>query len=293
MRRTKTFPQKIEKQAIYNYIVNKQGLQTAGREFGISQPMMEQILKKYSIPKRTYSEAKQGGRKYPCDDNFFKRQSHEMAYVLGFIAANGCVSSKENRISIEVQESDRQILERIKEVTKVTRPITIQLRKNGKRTAMLRNWSSEWKSDLAHYGVTNKKTLTLKPPTMLAPEYRIDYIRGYFDGDGSICSCNNKSQKGYGHTANRFEIAGTSKQAMEWIYLELIRHYHIMMNALTSEKLDGGVTMYKVRACGGKELRAIYNLFYSSEGTMCLLRKKEKFETILNTPRDSNSSDEE
>ena len=61
MGRTKNFSEDIEKKAIYNYVVNKQGLGTAGKEFGISQYMMEKILKKYQIPKRTYTEAKQKG----------------------------------------------------------------------------------------------------------------------------------------------------------------------------------------------------------------------------------------
>lgn len=293
MGRTKTFPKEIEEKAIYNYVVNKQGLQSAGREFGISQFMMEQILKKYGIPKRTYTEAKQSARKYPCNDNFFKTQSHNMAYVLGFIAADGYVSAKENCVSIELQKRDRQILEDIKTLTGITRPITEQLRNNGKYTVCLRNWSKEWKNDLAHYGITNKKTLTLAPPTLLLPEYRIDYIRGYFDGDGSVSACEGRNGKGCVYQVNRFEISGASKKAIEWMRLELIQHYHIMLNAPCSDQLDSGVTMYKIRASSRQAIQTIYNLFYQDPNAIYLKRKKEKFETILNIPRDSNSSVEE
>ena len=110
MGRTKNFSEQIEKQAIFNYIEKKQGLCTAGKEYGISQHMMEKILKKYGITKRTYTEAKQEGRKYPCNDNFFKIQNADMGYILGFIAADGYISSKENCISIEIQEQDKDIL---------------------------------------------------------------------------------------------------------------------------------------------------------------------------------------
>lgn len=293
MGRTKTFPKEIEEKAIYNYIVNKQGLQSAGREFGISQFMMEQILKKYGIPKRTYTEAKQDGRKYPCNDYFFKTQNHNMAYILGFIAADGYISKKENCISIELQERDKEILDSIKRVTGVTRPIKIQLRKNGKYTATLRNWSKEWKDDLRHYGIIPKKTFTLTPPDLLAPEYRIDYIRGYFDGDGSIYALNGKNAKGRTYQINRFEISGVSKKVIEWIRLELIQHYNIILNPLKTDHLDSGITMYKIQTGNRKEIQSIYNLFYQEPNCICLKRKKEKFKTILNIPRDSNSSDEE
>lgn len=293
MGRTKTFSEEIEKRAIYNYVVNKQGLQSAGREFGISQFMMEQILKKYGIPKRTYIEAKQDGRKYPCNDFFFKVQSHNMAYILGFIAADGYISKKENCISIELQECDKELLEDIKRITGVTRPIKSQLRKNGKYTATLRNWSKEWKDDLRHYGIIPKKTFTLTPPDLLAPEYRIDYIRGYFDGDGSIYTLNGKNAEGRTYQINRFEISGASKKVIEWIRLELIQRYNIILNPLKTEHLDSGITMYKIQTGDKKEIQSIYSLFYQEPNCICLKRKKEKFKTILNIPRDSNSSDEE
>lgn len=43
---------------IYNYCVLKQGLQTAGKDFGYSQYMVEKLLKERGIQKRTYVEAK-------------------------------------------------------------------------------------------------------------------------------------------------------------------------------------------------------------------------------------------
>ena len=78
MGRTKNFSEEIEKQAIFNYIEKKQGLATAGKEFGITQYMMEKILKKYGIVKRNYIEAKQQSRKYPSNDDLFKIQISDM-----------------------------------------------------------------------------------------------------------------------------------------------------------------------------------------------------------------------
>lgn len=293
MGRTKNFSEEIEKQAIFNYIEKKQGLVTAGKEFGISQYMMEKILKKYGIPKRTYTEAKQKGRKYPCDDDFFKIQNPDMAYILGFIASDGYISAKENCISIEILQKDKDILFQIAEKTGVTRPISLQTRNNGCETATLRNWSAFWKQDLSHYGIVNNKTFTLKPPTLLLPEYRIDYIRGYFDGDGSISTTEAKNGKEIIYNKNSFEIVGASKSTMDWIREELINHYHIILNKPGHYTTENGTVMYKIITTDKKQIQKIYDLFYNTESNLYLNRKKEKFEAILNIPRDSNSSIEE
>ena len=91
MGRTKELSEEIERKIIYNYVELKQGLNTVGRNFGVSQYMVEKTLKKYGIKKRTYTEAKQTGRKFPCNDNFFKVQNSNMAYILGLLAADGSV----------------------------------------------------------------------------------------------------------------------------------------------------------------------------------------------------------
>lgn len=293
MGRTKNFSEEIEKQAIFNYIEKKQGLATAGKEFGISQYMMEKILKKYGIPKRTYTEAKQEGRKYPCNDDFFKIQSPDMAYILGFIASDGYISAKENCISIEILQKDKDILFQIAEKTSVTKPISLQTRNNGCETATLRNWSASWKQDLSHYGIVNNKTFTLKPPTLLLPKYRIDYIRGYFDGDGSISTTKAKNSKEIIYDKNSFEIVGVSKPTIDWIREELINHYHIILNKPGYYTTNTGTVIYKIITTDKKEIQKIYNLFYTTDSGLFLQRKKEKFETILNIPRDSNSSTEE
>lgn len=290
MGRTKNFSEEIEKQAIFNYIEKKQGLATAGKEFGITQHMMEKILKKHGIVKRTYTEAKQQGRKYPCNDDFFKIQTADMGYILGFIAADGYISAKENCVSIEILQQDKDILFQIAEKMDVTRPVTLQIRNNGCQTATLRNWSASWKQDLSHYGIINNKTFTLKPPTLLLPKYRIDYIRGYFDGDGSISTTKVKNSKEIIYNKNSFEIIGASKPAMDWIREELINHYHIILNKTGHYITENGTVIYKIITTDKKQIQKIYDLFYNTESNLYLNRKKEKFETILNIPRDSNSS---
>lgn len=274
MGRTKELSEEVERKIIYNYIELKQSLGTVGKDFGVTQYMVEKTLKKYGVKKRTYTEAKQARRKFPCNDNFFKVQSSNMAYILGLLAADGSISKKENLIAIQLKATDKEILEKISEKTQNTRPLESYTRKEtGYEISSFRVWSAEWKKDLAHYGIMPEKTFTLQPPDFLLPEYRIDYIRGYFDGDGSVYHLDSQNRL-------FFEIAGASKVMIDWIRNELTNHYHIFINKELIETKPNGTIMYKVKIGSIEELNKLYTLLYKDK-ELFLARKKEKFYSLL------------
>ena len=127
------------RQAIIDAYLSGKGLVSAGAPYGCSQKVVETILKRAGIKKRTYEEAKQIQRMYSLNDNFFKTQSSEMAYILGFIAADGNVAKKENSISIQLQKEDAELLEKIKNITHVGVTSAIDLsdtRKNDIRSKL-------------------------------------------------------------------------------------------------------------------------------------------------------------
>lgn len=287
MGRTKEIPAEIEKQIIHNYLERFQGLETAGRQYGISSHFVTKILNKYGIHKRTYTEAKQIGRKYKCDDNFFKIQSENMAYILGLLASDGNVSKKENLVAIQLLSSDKEILEKISQVTQNERPLETYIRKTtGHKITSFRVWSKIWKDDLAHYGIIPEKTFKLTPPCLLNNKYNIDFIRGYFDGDGSIY---------YLKKSNRVfvDIVCASKNMIDWIHDILVNQYHIIINRPLIETRPNGTKMYKIRIGSKEEIKKLYHLFYHNNvnNLLFLNRKKEKFCSLLNIPRDSNSLD--
>lgn len=286
MGRIKEVDYNIERQIIDNYQNKQMSLTKAGKPFGLSQYMVEKTLKKYGIKKRTYTEAKQLGRKYPCDDNFFKNQNENMAYILGFLAADGNVSKKENLIAIQLLASDKELLEQFRQITKNTRPLEYYTRKETSHEIVsFRVWSKAWKDDLNHYGITPQKTFNLIPPTFLNSDYYIDYIRGFFDGDGSIYAVKNE-------IIVRVQFMCMCKNFIEWLRSILVNQYHILCNNLTTSYTQNNKIYYKFIIGDKKELQKLYHLFYDNK-TLYLPRKKEKFELLLNIPRDSNSSSKE
>ena len=264
--------EEIKNKVIYNYLHLGQGLEKAGVEFGLSGFMVKEILKEKEIKQRTYVEAKQTLRKYKVDDNFFKTQSPNMAYILGFLAADGNVAKNENQISIQLQKADEDFLEKIRNITKSTRPLKYYLTNAGNPTCKMSVWSSEWKKDLAIYHIVPVKTFILQPPDRLNPKYYIDYIRGYFDGDGSI-TVNNENYN------REFKIVGASKEVIHWMYEELIKLG--VLNLYTKiTYTDHDVPMYNLYATSKTTIKQIQNLFYYSENVLCLERKRNKFNLI-------------
>lgn len=202
-----------------------------------------------------------------------------MAYILGLIASDGNVAKKGNQISIQLLSKDRDILKKIKNVTKSSHPLDRYVTKDGKDTTKFAVHSAEWKKDLANYGIVPAKTFNLTPPLFLHPSYKIDYIRGYFDGDGCITF-------GEHSTSPSWSIVGASYPVVLWIKETLANDYGIITNFIETSVLPSGKKMYKITYYGFTKIKSIYNVLYT-DSPFFLQRKKEKFQTILNTPRDS------
>ena len=259
---------------IYNYTVLHQGLQTCGKEFGYSQFLVEKLLKERGIQKRNYTESKQCSRKYSINDNYFKVQNSNMAYILGFLASDGNISKKENCITLELNREDKYILEKIAKELQCTRPIKDYITSLGKKSSKLQFWSAEIKKDLAIYNIVPDKTFTLKPPIFLKEDFYIDFIRGYFDGDGSVYIKDNKRKI--------IQFDGASKEMITWIR-NVLNSYGITTNSLSTYLTEKGKIMYRLTYYNQEIVNNIYNLFYKDK-EFFLIRKKEKFSQETSLP---------
>lgn len=125
-------------------------------------------------------------RKYNQD--FFKRWSTKMAYVLGFFAADGSMyQTRRGTHYIEFQITDRILLKEIQKLLGSDHKISLRRRKKNihKDIYRLQIGSRIIFSDLAQLGMTQAKSKTLKLPDI--PErYFSHFLRGYFDGDGNV-----------------------------------------------------------------------------------------------------------
>ena len=126
------------------------------------------------------------------NENFFKVWSNDMAYVLGFWWADGNLYyDKKDKIyifSITQHKKDRYILENILRVMGCNTSI-----KNGRENCLyIKINNQEICRDIIKLGGCVKKSLVIKFPNV-PKKYLHDFVRGYFDGDGTITSKKGKS----------------------------------------------------------------------------------------------------
>lgn len=133
--------------------------------------------------------------KYTYDRNYFETiDSADKAYWLGFIHADGCVSINDKlnscELSIKLQSKDINHLRKFNKCINGNNKIDTFYREcnlNGKifNGCQIRLYSEKIVHDLSKYGIVPNKSLVIgfpNLPTSLIP----DFIRGVFDGDGSI-----------------------------------------------------------------------------------------------------------
>ncbi len=130
-------------------------------------------------------------KKYSVDLNYFLVPNLENSYWAGFIAADGCILSKGNYITIQIQESDRNHLEKFAKCISYDGIITKSIRERNDKMyeycAISINSDQSTISDLENnFNITQRKTYTLKPPSDLDESCRLSYIMGYIDGDGWV-----------------------------------------------------------------------------------------------------------
>lgn len=264
---------------VYNaYTKENRGLSYCSKLVNASPSTIRRILVEHGIAIRNFSEAAKlsnKNRELYKDKNYFKHPSHNMAWILGFIASDGTVRKDKNEIKIGLSIKDKEILEKIKQELQLQVDIKEYITGNGYEACSLTWTCEEHKQDLALYGITPQKTFTLKPPIKLPKEFYIDYIRGYFDGDGSINLIPNSNSRGNGNL--RWQICGANKEFLQWIIDTLYTEYSIQkVNIYQQLRIN---TLYYFQY-SSRATRQIYNILYSNN-SLYLQRKKERFDEII------------
>lgn len=172
-------------QAILDYVnLNKSARQVA-KDYGLSKDKVTNELNKRGLmrPRKDNS----------YDKSFFKViDTEEKAYWLGFIYADGCVKSGgKDVLEICLSIQDKHHLEKFK--NHINFKGEIKEKSVGKyQSCRLRLFGKEIVEDLISHGAYPRKSLILKFPKTVPNHLIHHFIRGYFDGDGSVYVSNTK-----------------------------------------------------------------------------------------------------
>lgn len=232
--------------------------------YGVSEKVIKRILKENNIQIRQVQQSNK--RKYNINDNYFDKENSNMAYIMGFWAADGNVSNKENRLDLELHSKDIEILEKINKELQNERPIKRYECQSGYIKNKVLFWSSKIKKVFNDYGIVPNKTYSkdFHAPYKLNKKYWIDYIRGFFDGDGSIKISGNSLT---------FDLNCLNKNFLIDIQKFLKEYYNIKSN------ISWSGTVYRLYTYG-EESKKIYSVLYTPN-SLYLKRKFKRWNELL------------
>lgn len=251
-----------------------------------NQYSIEKVLAMNGVYKRNKQEARQiyehinknkigtNGRKYTLNYDYFKTWSHDMAYILGFIASDGYVRN-DGVLKISLKRSDKKLLEDIKEKLEYTGEIideVAKIKSKSYNTSTLKIHCKSLVEDLIKHGIIQNKSLKVRLPIM-PEEFKIDFIRGYFDGDGSIGEIKlAKTTK----TQIRFRICSGSYDMLN----DIVEYFYSLQIGKVKISKSKNKTLYNILYSTLSSIK-IHELFYNQENCLYLERKKLKFDELI------------
>lgn len=211
--------------------------------------------------------------------DFFATWSSNMAYILGYFAADGCmVKNARGGCYIEFTSTDRILLEQVA-VSTGSKNVISQRNVADDRWRpqyRLQIGSVHWFQNLLQLGFTPNKSNTLQLPSVPSRYFR-DFVRGYFDGDGCVYFniLSYSGRKNPRHVLLTSFTSG-SKTFLEKLLLRM-REFGIC-GGYIRQKAHG----YDLQFSHGDSL-ALYRLIYNNGKTtgLFLPRKYEHFQKGL------------
>lgn len=200
-------------------------------------------------------------KKYSINEDFFNVQSHDMYYILGFIYADGCIRLKDYRLEFHLKKTDRNLLSRILSEMRSNHRI-YDTDKSAKVVIANKNIYYS----LLKYGLHDRKSLDLDFP-YIPKEYMSDFIRGFFDGDGSV------AKKHY-----YVKILGT-KPFLEKLK-GILEHNGIKVHSIVEanpNKVDSSHLTYVLYITKKDECEKFGNFIYQNNPKLYLGRKYIRF----------------
>lgn len=159
----------------------KKSVKEIQEQLKVTKDEIKKALESFGYSTRTYTDL------YSINHLYFNQiDSFEKAYWLGFLYADGCVHA--NKVCLELKDLDH--VEKFKKAIS-TEGYSIRVREDKRFTPACITYCFQVKSeqmveDLKKWGCVPQKSLKIDHIPDIGEDYIFHFIRGYFDGDGSI-----------------------------------------------------------------------------------------------------------
>ena len=248
--------------------------------FPISQVAINKLLRRNGYDAKSASELK---RKYPIVEDFFDEiDTEEKAYFLGFLYADGYNNTDRNSVALSLKEDDKEILIRLNSLLQPTKPLGYYKKNKLKRG--FENSQNEYRLVIANKHISERlvelgcgkaKTHNLTFPTEeQVPSHLIrHFVRGYFDGDGSVS----------GDKQKQFSFVGTIDFLLPLQQI-LVKELNFSKTKLDQRHEDREDSIRALRYCGINQCITFRDWLYK-DATIYLERKKNIFDSCISFER--------
>jgi len=164
------------------YVESGKGTRKVGEKFGISKDKVNKYVREAGVVRSNHF--------LTYNKRYFEHiDTEHKAYWLGFIMADGNIYDYTKRpkysLDIALQAKDKGHLEKLSKELSYTGEIRERLIAGKYPSCRLQLHGKEIVNDLTELGCGPNKTMSLQVPK-IPKELLRHFIRGYFDGDGSI-----------------------------------------------------------------------------------------------------------
>jgi hypothetical protein len=191
------------------------------------------------------------------DDYFETIDTEDKAYFLGLLFADGNIYAARNRVQLTLANEDAYILQAFATAIGYTGKMYIDREKYSKLILP----SKKMCEDLIKLGCTPNKSLTLQFPTEVSDKLMHHFIRGCFDGDGSV------SRRG-----NSFNVNFTSSESFMIEFMNLLNLLNIDTTGSKKRYESHELSAYQVYI-RANSARSFFDYIYNN-ATFFLVRKK-------------------
>lgn len=254
---------------------NNMSLRKIEEVFGVTRTTVAKFLEKQGIKTTKGNHY----RKYFHQEDFFEIINNEdKAYWLGFMYADGYISEKRNGygqdlFGITLSTEDENHLLKFKQTINATNPITYDDSKNGNKQCRILLTSQKTVNDLISQGCFKHKSLILEPPQKVPNELIFHFIRGYFDGDGSITKTKTPNRN-FSTEEYHYGVNITCTENFAYWLLDFLKLGGSVVKDSRKQK-----TFY-FSLGGHKQVQKFYHLLYDN-ANIFMDRKKEKFDEFI------------
>lgn len=260
-----------EKEKIIKYYYDNPNVKVKeiGQHFKLTKRAMGKLFKEFNISSRRKN-------RYILNEHFFDSIDNELkAYLLGYLFADGFVGDEEyNNIVFSQKKDDMEAVELFKESIEYTGELRIF--KPGKASFknsqdhVVVNFSSEHMANkLRNYGLLKKESYKSLPK--IDNNLLRHFVRGFFDGDGSI-TLTKSHYKDKVYYSGALDII-VNKNLVDF-FLNLFSDIHFTID---QSKTD---YMVYLKCHSKKGVKFFYDYFYK-DSKYFLSRKKRKFDEII------------